>query len=114
MSDLAGIRFFTSPPTVVLSVALVAATAAVCLLAWRRSGWSAAQGCLEALRLAIACVVGLLLNQPEWVERRPPEGLPVVAVLHDASRSMDTADVPAGEARTEHGDGRGRARSLRG
>ena len=95
MSDLAGIRFFTSPPTVVLSVALVAVTAAVCLLAWRRSGWSTAQGCLEALRLAIACVVGLLLNQPEWVERRPPEGLPVVAVLHDASRSMDTADVPA-------------------
>ncbi len=30
MSDLAGIRFFTTPAMVALSVALVAATAAVC------------------------------------------------------------------------------------
>jgi hypothetical protein len=95
MSDLAWIRFFTTPAMVALSVALVAATAAVCFLGWRRGGGGRGQGWLEALRLAIAAVVAVLLNQPEWVEERPPEGRPVIAVLHDASRSMDTADVPA-------------------
>jgi len=39
--------------------------------------------------------VAVLLNQPEWAEERPPEGRPVVLVIHDASRSMDTPDVPA-------------------
>jgi len=95
MSDLSGIRFFTTPTTVALAVALLLATVAVSVVSWRRSGFAPAQGWLEALRIAIAALVAVLLNQPEWVEQRPPEGRPVVVVLHDASRSMDTTDVPS-------------------
>jgi len=93
MTDFSGIRFFTTPSTVAVAILLVLATAAVSIVSWRRSGYAAGQGWLEALRLLIAAVVAVLLNQPEWVEERQPEGLPVVAVFHDASRSMDTTDV---------------------
>ena len=34
-----------------------------------------------------------MLNQPEWVEEYHPEEKPAVAVLWDASPSMDTRDV---------------------
>jgi uncharacterized membrane protein len=47
--------------------------------------------------------VALLLNQPEWVQEYRPTEKPTIAVLHDASRSMDTRDVVlpgAGEPRT--------------
>ena len=88
-----GFRFFTTPWTFGLSVALVAATAAVCLLAWRRSGYRAGQGLLELIRLAIVSLVAVLLNQPEWVQEYRPAEKPTIAVLHDASKSMDTRDV---------------------
>jgi hypothetical protein len=87
------LRFFTTPWTVGLSAALVVATAVVSCLAWRRSGYAAGTGLLELLRLTIVGLVALLLNQPEWVEEYRPQVRPLVAVLHDASRSMDTQDV---------------------
>jgi uncharacterized membrane protein len=97
MSDPAGLRFFTTPGMVALSVFLVMATAGVSAVAWRRGGGDRALGLLELVRLSIAGLVAVLLNQPEWVEPRRPEGRPVIAVLHDASRSMDTQDVPAAD-----------------
>ena len=96
MSDLSALRFFTTPWTFGLSCALVAVAAVVSLVAWRRSGWSAGQGLLELLRLAIVGLVAVLLNQPEWVQERRNDEKPVIAVLHDASRSMDTRDVVGG------------------
>ncbi|MFM7107404.1 MAG: hypothetical protein ACKOZU_02180, partial [Planctomycetaceae bacterium] len=98
MSDLSALRFFTTPWTFGLSCALVAVAVAVSLVAWRRSGWSAGQGLLELLRLAIVGLVATLLNQPEWVQEKRTEEKPVIAVLHDASRSMDTRDVVAAGA----------------
>jgi uncharacterized membrane protein len=95
MSGFDGIRFFTTPWTAGISCLLVVAVAAVSLWAWKRSRWSAAQGLLELLRLAIAVLVAVLLNQPEWIEERTSDEKPVIAVLHDASRSMDTRDVRA-------------------
>ena len=105
MTQFEGFRFFTTPWTLGLSAGLVGLTAAVCLLAWRRSGYAAGQGLLELLRLAIVGLVALLLNQPEWVQEYRPDDKPTIAVLHDASRSMDTQDVvlagnAAGEPRT--------------
>ena len=35
----------------------------------------------------------MLLNQPEWIEEFRPEEKPAIAVLWDASASMDTRDV---------------------
>ncbi|MCE9631788.1 MAG: hypothetical protein K8S94_13875 [Planctomycetia bacterium] len=96
MNGVAGLRFFTTPWTIGLSAALVAAIAVVAFLTWRRSGFAAGTGLVELLRLVIASVVAVLLNQPEWVEEYRPDEKPAVAVLWDASRSMDTRDVVSG------------------
>ena len=93
MTGMSGLRFFTTPWTIGLSAALVVAVASVAFLTWRRSGYAAGTGLVELLRLAVAASVGLLLNQPEWVEEYRPDEKPVLAVLYDASRSMDTQDV---------------------
>ncbi|MFM8414713.1 MAG: hypothetical protein ACKOCX_08315 [Planctomycetota bacterium] len=92
-SSLEGLRFFTTPWTLAISTLLVVATVIVALLTWRRSGYATGIGLVELLRVAIAAVVAVLLNQPEWVEAFRPAEQPVVAVLVDASRSMDTRDV---------------------
>jgi hypothetical protein len=70
MTATHALRFFTTPWTIALSLALVAATAAVCFVAWRRSGFARGQGLLELVRLGIVSLVALLLNQPEWVEEQ--------------------------------------------
>jgi hypothetical protein len=93
MTPLAGLRFFTTPTTVALSLAAVAAAALIGGLAWWRSGRQASVGLLELLRLAIVSLVAVLVNQPEWVREERPTEKPVIAVLHDASRSMDTRDA---------------------
>ena len=47
-------------------------------------------------------MVAVLLNQPEWIEEFRPEEKPAIAVLWDASTSMDTRDVvAAGEAASQ-------------
>ena len=50
-------------------------------------------GLLELLRLVLVPLAALLLNQPEWIEEFRPEEKPAIAVLWDASASMDTRDV---------------------
>lgn len=94
MSEQA-LRFFTTPWTIGISAALVLATLVVAFLTWRRSGFAAGTGLVELLRVLIATLVAVLLNQPEWVEEVRPDEKPTVVVLHDASRSMDTKDVVA-------------------
>ena len=64
-----------------------------CYIAWRRSGYRPSMGLLELLRLALVGLVAILLNQPEWIEEFRPEEKPAIAVLWDASASMDTRDV---------------------
>jgi uncharacterized membrane protein len=93
MSDFSGLRFFTTPWTIGLSAVLVAAVVGVAVASWRRAGSTRGAGLLEALRVAIAGFVAVLLNQPEWVEEYRPDEKPTIAVLYDASRSMDTRDV---------------------
>jgi len=90
-----GLRFFTTPWTIGISVALVIAVVVVSLVTWRRGSFSLGTGLVELLRVVIAALVAALLNQPEWVEEFRPTEKPVVAVLVDASRSMDTQDVVA-------------------
>jgi hypothetical protein len=99
MTEFEGFRFFTTPWTLGISAALVMLTATICFVAWKRSGYSSGQGLLELLRMAIVALVAVLLNQPEWVAEYRPTDKPTIAVLHDASRSMDTRDVvPTGAA----------------
>ena len=107
-----GLRFFTTPWTIGLSVTLVLAVAAVALVTWRRSGFTLGAGLVELLRVVIAGLVAVLLNQPEWVEEFRPEEKPVVAVLVDASASMATQDVVAGGAGNPTGSARPRREAV--
>lgn len=82
-----------TPWTIVLGTLFVLATAAVCFISWRRSGYSKRFGLLELLRFGIVMLAVILLNQPEWVQQFRPDKKPTVAVLFDDSASMSTRDV---------------------
>jgi len=93
MSGLRALTFYWTGWSAILSLAVVLLAAGLSYAAWRRSGYRRAIGLLELLRLAFIVFVAVLFNQPEWVEEYRPEQKPAVAVLWDASRSMDTRDV---------------------
>jgi hypothetical protein len=92
------LTFLWTPWSLAASIFVVLAAAGFCLLAWRRSGYRRSVGLLEMLRFALVSIAAVLLNQPEWVEEFRPEEKPAIAVLWDASASMDTRDaLPASE-----------------
>ncbi|MCG8652615.1 MAG: hypothetical protein MI861_22435, partial [Pirellulales bacterium] len=93
MSPVESLTFDQSPASIIVSVLVVALTAALGYFAWRRSGYSRGVGGLELLRLLIVVLVAILLNQPEWVQEFRPDTKPTIAVLWDQSRSMQTLDV---------------------
>jgi len=87
------LTFLWTPWSVTSSVVLVLVAIGLCFIAWRRSGYRTALGLLELLRLAIVVVAAVLLNQPEIVHEYRPEEKPSIAVLWDASPSMETRDA---------------------
>jgi len=87
------LTFHPSVPTLLFAGGLFLATAVFSFLIWKRSHYSGACGALELLRLLIVALVGATLNQPEWRKVFTPEEIPVLALLVDASGSMDTEDV---------------------
>ena len=87
------LTFLWTPWSVSLSVILVLTTAGLCLAAWRRSGYRTSMGLLEVLRLAFVILAALMLNQPEFVQEFRPKEKPSIAVLWDASPSMETRDA---------------------
>lgn len=89
------LTFVWTPWSLTASIVGVVITAGYCFAAWQHSGYRRSQGLLEGLRLVIVCLAALLFNQPEWVEEYHPEEKPTVAVLWDASSSMETRDVVA-------------------
>src|SRR5258708_7945376 len=95
MNFLRHLTFVWTPWSLTASIVGVVITAGYCFLAWQQSGYRRSQGLLEGLRLLIVCLAALLFNQPEWVEEYRPEEKPTVAVLWDASSSMETRDVVA-------------------
>jgi hypothetical protein len=92
MSVSRSLTFLWTPVSLVMSVLVVLATAGFCFVAWRRSGYRPSMGMLELLRLSLVALVAVLLNQPEWIEEFRPEEKPAIAVLWDASSSMETRD----------------------
>lgn len=96
MKAAGALAWVTSPWSIAGGIAMLVATAGLCFAAWRRSGYRRDFALLELLRLGIVGVGVLLLNQPEWVEQFRPEEKPSIAVLCDASASMQLADVPLG------------------
>lgn len=93
MSATRTITFLWTPATVAATSGVVLITAGLCYLAWRRSDYRRSMGLLELLRLTTVSLAALLLNQPEWVEEYRPEEKPTIALLVDASASMETRDV---------------------
>ncbi|HWB13302.1 MAG TPA: hypothetical protein VG826_29015 [Pirellulales bacterium] len=93
MADSRSLAIFPTWWSVALSVVVVLGVAVLGYVAWRRSGYRRTIGWLELFRLAIVIVIAMLLNQPEWVEQFRPQQKPTVAVLWDASRSMQTRDA---------------------
>src|SRR5262249_42715008 len=93
MSLSRSLTFLWTPWSIAASVAVFLVTAGLSFVAWRRSGYRTAIGFLELLRLTLVAIVALMLNQPEWIEEFRPEEKPAIAVLWDASTSMETRDV---------------------
>jgi hypothetical protein len=95
MNVTRSLTFLWTPLSIATSVVLVLVTAGFSFVAWRRSGYRTAIGLLEGLRVLLVAIVAVVLNQPEWVEEFRPEERPSVAVLWDASPSMETRDAVA-------------------
>ena len=97
--------FNWTPASLTVAVLFVLVVAALSWTAWKRSGFRTSFGCLEVLRVLIIIGIGLTLNQPEWRQIFKPDSKPMLAVLVDVSRSMQTSDifdpaVPAAEPKS--------------
>jgi len=93
MSETQTLTFISSTATVLLGIGIVAVTAVLCFVAWRRSGFARGTGLLESLRLLLVVLVVVTLNQPEWLREYRPTQKSTLAVLWDDSKSMQTRDV---------------------
>ena len=82
------LTILATPWTVAAAVVAWLIVAGLSYVAWRRSGFRASIGCLEALRLIILAMVGFILNQPEWVETFRPKDKPSIAVLYSTRPAM--------------------------
>ena len=97
--------FTPTPTSLAASVAFIVVVAMLGWMAWRRTGFRASIGMLEALRLLIAAGIAITLNQPEWREVFQPDTKPTLLILADQSRSRETQDVidasnPAADAKS--------------
>jgi hypothetical protein len=92
-SAIRTLTFVWTTGSLILSVAIVAATMALAFYSWRRGGYRASLGWLELLRVSAVVLAALLFNQPEWVEEQRPDNRPTIQVLWDDSISMRTRDV---------------------
>jgi hypothetical protein len=90
------LTFLWTSWSLAISIALVLVTAGFCYEAWRRSGFRRSFGLLELLRLALVILAALLETQPDWIEEFRPKEKPTIAVLWDASVSMNTRDAIPG------------------
>ena len=93
MNTVRSLTFVWAPWSIAVSLILIAVTAVLCYVAWKRNGYRRSIGLLELLRLVLVSLGVLLFNQPEWVEEFRPDEKPTVAVLWDDSASMQTRDV---------------------
>ncbi len=91
--SIQNLHFSPTPVTLVIGIVTLIAIGALCLLTWHRSPHRGRTGALEALRLLVALIIVLLLWKPEWRTIINPESKPAVALLADASGSMQTLDA---------------------
>lgn len=93
MSGASHISFMTTPTSLLLSGIVLLLAAGLSWYAWQRGGYQRMHGWQELFRFCIVLCIVVLFNQPEWIEEYTPEEQPSIAVLWDASDSMQTEDV---------------------
>lgn len=84
---------YWTPTSLTLSVITMTVAAACCFVSWHRSGFARSMGLLELFRFLLIGMVVFSLNQPEITEEVRPDDQPVLVVMRDQSRSMNTRDV---------------------
>jgi hypothetical protein len=83
-----------APPGVVIAaVILLWGTGWLCVANWKRAANRRAAGRLEALRFLLVMLLALTLLRPEFVRKLERSSMPEIAVLADASGSMNTRDI---------------------
>ncbi len=87
-----------SPGSVLFYLGLLVITAmgVICVMGWKRSRRKGLSAFLESLRFLATVAAVLLLWKPEWRTILKPDSEPTVAILWDASRSMETEDARTG------------------
>ena len=87
------LHFSPTPATLAIGLIVLAAVGVLCVLSWKRSPHPRRTALLESLRFICTLFVVLLLWKPEWLTILHPETKPRIAILWDASRSMQTLDA---------------------
>lgn len=87
------LHFSPTPLALAIGLGALALIAVLCVLSWRRSPHPRRTALLEGLRFLCALVVVLLLWKPEWLDVIQPVTKPRIAILADASKSMETLDA---------------------
>jgi hypothetical protein len=82
----------------IAAVLLLCGAGWLCLANWKRAANRRASGRLEALRFVLVALLALTLLRPEFVRKLERSSLPEIAVLADASASMNTRDIDAGKS----------------
>lgn len=87
------LHFSTTPATLAIGIAALVIVGVICVLSWKRSPHPRRTAVLEGLRFVVTLIVVLLLWKPEWLTVLHPHTKPRIAILWDASKSMDTVDA---------------------
>ncbi|MCW1913857.1 hypothetical protein OJ996_09745 [Luteolibacter sp. GHJ8] len=91
--SLHNLQFTTSPAMLAVGLAALLIVGVLCFLSWKRSPHPRRTALLEGLRFLIALIVVAMLWKPEWLTVIHPQTKPRIAILWDASKSMDTLDA---------------------
>ncbi len=87
------LQFTTTPVTLTIGIAALVIVGVICVLSWKRSPHPRRTAILESLRFLCTLLVVLLLWKPEWLTVLHPHSKPRIAILWDASKSMETIDA---------------------
>ena len=91
--NLQSLHFSPTPVTLAIGLVALVLVGALCYISWRRSPHPTRTALLEGVRFLCTLIVVLLLWKPEWLTIIHPQTKPRIAILWDASKSMETLDA---------------------
>jgi hypothetical protein len=87
------LHFSPTPTSLWIGIIALILAASLSFLAIKRSPRRKRTILLESMRMIAITIVVILTWQPEWRKILNPKSKPQIAILHDASRSMETIDA---------------------